>query len=237
MLGLVVFNTYISRWLDRYALCIWLVFVVNTFLMLAVVLQKLLTRLPWQTNCRFSSYLSLSVVHVSFFERFVISRRDNEHVGARGKCQVVRDGFEMWRQLVRIRRGVAPRIGVGGIWAKPQFTNITYRPGQLNWKFWLDIPQFGSLAIFLILWFYLKSVLAVLWGLKTAVLTIFTALNFEFWKNSTLEDVKSFQKLIIQSCSNGPNGSFLQLQNDQNWYHVKSERLKNPDFSTLCIPN
>ena len=132
MLGLVVFNTYISRWLDRYALCIWLVFVVNTFLMLAVVLQKLLTRLPWQTNCRFSSYLSLSVVHVSFFERFVISRRDNEHVGARGKCQVVRDGFEMWRQLVRIRRGVAPRIGVGGIWAKPQFTNITYRPGQLT---------------------------------------------------------------------------------------------------------
>ena len=214
MLGLVVFNTYISRWLDRYALCIWLVFVVNTFLMLAVVLQKLLTRLPWQTNCRFSSYLSLSVVHVSFFERFVISRRDNEHVGARGKCQVVRDGFEMWRQLVRIRRGVAPRIGVGGIWAKPQFTNITYRPGQLNWKFWLDIPQFGSLAIFLILWFYLKSVLAVLWRLKTAVLTIFTALNFEFWKNSTLEDVKSFQKSIIQSCSNGSFCSFKKTKID-----------------------
>ena len=129
MLGLTSSIQHISRWLHRYALCIWLVFVVNTFLML-VVLQKLLTRLPWQTNCRFSSYLSLSVVHVSFFERFVISRRDNEHVGARGKCQVVRDGFEMWRQLVRMHRGVAPRIGVGGIWAKPQFTKITYIHGQ-----------------------------------------------------------------------------------------------------------
>ena len=30
---------------------------------------------------------------------------------------------------------------------------------------------------------------------------------------------------------------FLRLQNRQNWFHVKSKWQKNPEFSTLCIPN
>ena len=33
------------------------------------------------------------------------------------------------------------------------------------------------------------------------------ALNFDFWKNFTLENVKSSQKFKIQSCSNEKNGS------------------------------
>ena len=33
----------------------------------------------------------------------------------------------------------------------------------------------------------------------------------------------------IQSCSNGQNGSFWVLQNDQNWFHVISEGHKNPN--------
>ena len=30
---------------------------------------------------------------------------------------------------------------------------------------------------------------------------------------------------------------FLGLYNDLNWFHVKSEWQKNPEISTLCIPN
>ena len=30
---------------------------------------------------------------------------------------------------------------------------------------------------------------------------------------------------------------FLELQNDKNWFHVKSGWQKNPENSTFCIPN
>ena len=42
--------------------------------------------------------------------------------------------------------------------------------------------QCGNLAIFLSLWFYLKSILAYFRGSKIAILTILEALNFEFWE-------------------------------------------------------
>ena len=31
--------------------------------------------------------------------------------------------------------------------------------------------------------------------------------------------------------------AFLELQNDQIWFYVKSERQKNPEISTTCITN
>ena len=54
----------------------------------------------------------------------------------------------------------------------------------------------------------MNSILADIIGLRTAVLTISEALNFDFWKHFSLENVKNIQKVKIQSCSNGQNGSF-----------------------------
>ena len=74
---------------------------------------------------------------------------------------------------------------------KNQIKNF-YRPGQLNWKFWLwmEIPQCGNLAIFLGLWFHVKTILADFRRSIIAVLTILEALNFDSWKNFTLDNVK-----------------------------------------------
>ena len=52
------------------------------------------------------------------------------------------------------------------------------------------------LAIFLPLWFYVKSILAHFRRSKTAVWTILKTLNSNFWKNYTLENVKSSPKFI-----------------------------------------
>ena len=51
----------------------------------------------------------------------------------------------------------------------------------------LGIPQCGNLAIFLRLWFYVKSILADFRRSITTVLTILQALNFDFLENFTLE--------------------------------------------------
>ena len=88
---------------------------------------------------------------------------------------------------------------------------IVYRLGQPKWDFWLWIfhrTHCRNLAIFLSVWFYVKSILADFRRSKTAVLTILEAMNFEFWQFFTLENVKSVQKSKIQTCSNGQNGSF-----------------------------
>ena len=66
--------------------------------------------------------------------------------------------------------------------------------------FYLDTELYGNFRIFLSLWFYVKSILADFRRSKTAILTILEALNFDFWKNLTLEKVKDSQKFNIQSC-------------------------------------
>ena len=63
-------------------------------------------------------------------------------------------------------------------------------------------------AMILPFWFYVKSILADFRRSKTDILTILEALNFDFWKSYTLENVKNSQKFKIQSCSNDQNGSF-----------------------------
>ena len=50
--------------------------------------------------------------------------------------------------------------------------------------------QFENFRIFLPLWFYVKLVLADFRRSETAVLTIWTTLNFYFLKNFTLENVR-----------------------------------------------
>ena len=71
----------------------------------------------------------------------------------------------------------------------------------------IDTLQCGNLAIFFGILIYVKSILTDFRS-KTVGLTILKALNFEFWKNFMLENVKSFQNFKIQSCSDGQNGSF-----------------------------
>ena len=45
----------------------------------------------------------------------------------------------------------------------------------------------------------MKSILAEFGGPKTAVLTILETLNFDFWKNYTLENVKISQKFKFRA--------------------------------------
>ena len=96
----------------------------------------------------------------------------------------------------------------------PQWLSLfhtSYRPGQHNWEF--QLWKFHSLALFLPLWFYVKSILADFRWSKAVALTIMKALNFEFsMKNLTLESIENSQKFKIQSCSNGQNGSFWDFK-------------------------
>ena len=82
-----------------------------------------------------------------------------------------------------------------------------YRPGHPNWEFWL-----WNLAIFMLIWFYVKSNLADFRGSKPVKSTILEALNFDFFGNFTLENVKNIQKFKIQSCSYGQIVSFLSFK-------------------------
>ena len=84
------------------------------------------------------------------------------------------------------------------------------------------ISQCGNLAIFLPLWFYVKSILADFQTSETVISTISGALNLIFGKNCSLEHVKM---------------AVLGLQYDHNWFHVKSEWQNSHEMSTLYIPN
>jgi len=53
-----------------------------------------------------------------------------------------------------------------------------------------------------------KSILANLGRSKKAIKTIWEALKFNVCENFTLRNVKKYQKIKIQSCSNGLNDSF-----------------------------
>jgi len=67
-----------------------------------------------------------------------------------------------------------------------------------------------------------KSILADYRRSETAVLTILEALNFDFWKNYTLNNAKNSQKFKIQWSKR----QFFGLQNDQTWFTLKSECYK-----------
>ena len=55
----------------------------------------------------------------------------------------------------------------------------------------------------------MTSILVEFIGPKTVIITIILeVLNFDFFGNFTLENVKNIQNLKIQSCSYGQNGSF-----------------------------
>ena len=91
---------------------------------------------------------------------------------------------------------------------------------------------------FLPLWFYMKSILAELRGSKTIILTILVALNFDILGISCLKKSKISKSSKCRAAQIVTmQWQFLGLQNDQTWFHVKSEWQKNLVISTLCIPN
>ena len=55
--------------------------------------------------------------------------------------------------------------------------------------------------------------------------------KFHTWKCQKLPIMQN-EELLKRS-----KLQFLVLQNYQNWFHVKSGWHKNPEISTLCIPN
>ena len=89
---------------------------------------------------------------------------------------------------------------------------ILYRPGYLNWDFWIWI--FHSEELYRHSDHkYVESISADYRRSKTAILTILQAVNFEYiWITFTLENVKNSQKFKIQSCSNDKNGSLWVFQ-------------------------
>ena len=97
-----------------------------------------------------------------------------------------------------------------------------YRPGQPNWEFCRWIFHFSSFPSTLILrefnfdWFQkVKNR-----RFNNFERSEFWFLEFYAWNVKMLLDFKI--QVIKRS-----NGSFLALQNDQNWFHVKSEKSRS----------
>ena len=60
---------------------------------------------------------------------------------------------------------------------------------ELPTQIFLNTDLGSLIGIFLQLHFYVKSILTDFRRSKSAILTILEALNFDFWKNFTLENV------------------------------------------------
>ena len=116
-------------------------------------------------------------------------------------------------------------------------SHFSYRPGQPNWDFLtVGIPRCGNWGITLPLWFYVKSILADLRRSKTAVLTILEALNFDFWKKISHFKSQNFPTFQNSELLKWSKLQILGLQNNQNWFHVKSKWQKNPANFQLGCP-
>ena len=96
--------------------------------------------------------------------------------------------------------------------------------------------QCADSAIFLPLWFYLKSILTDLKWSKTAILIISGTKNFDFWEFLTLK-CQEFSKVKFSNLLKWSKFQFFRLQNDKNWFHVKCEWQWNPVILILYIGN
>ena len=96
---------------------------------------------------------------------------------------------------------------------------------------WID--KVWKFSTFLPLWFFVKSFWAGYRRSKPAISTIFESLNLDFWEFHTLEyqKIKQNSKIIAAKMV---MGSFWSSEISQNWFHIKSEWQKNPQFSTVC---
>ena len=103
-------------------------------------------------------------------------------------------------------------------------SRLYYRPGQDNWEFWLWKFSNFSAVLILHLFCWIQRV-------KTVISTILEATNIDFLGISLLKISKNSKFRAAQTVIM----TVLELLNDQNWFHIKSEWQKNPEISTLCI--
>ena len=97
-----------------------------------------------------------------------------------------------------------------------------YSPGQPNWEYamWKFQDISATQILFEIISGHFEAT-------KTAILTIWAALNFKslgFFDVFKREIFRKIKIQILQYCS---NGSFWPSEISQNWFHEKSEKQEN----------
>ena len=100
------------------------------------------------------------------------------------------------------------------------------RPEEPNWEFWLwifhsvEILQFSCHSYFTWNQFWLIS------EGQNYHFDNFGGFEYWFFGKFTLENVRNIQKTENTELLKGSKVQFLGLQNNQNWFHVKSEWKK-----------
>ena len=120
----------------------------------------------------------------------------------------------------------------------PIFQIKTTDLGSLIARHNLEISGFFCLSDFTQNWFW------SFWSQKTAILTIWADLDFEFLNISDIFKSEVFLKIKIENLQNCWNGSFSPSDISKNWFHVKLPKIgrKIAKFSlcqksTVKIPN
>ena len=93
--------------------------------------------------------------------------------------------------------------------------------------------DWGNFRIFLPFRIYVKSILVSLKPSKTAILTIWETVNFEFLRSFDIFKCGILPKIKIQSLQNCWNSIFWPSEITWNWFHIKSEWQENCYILTL----
>ena len=109
-----------------------------------------------------------------------------------------------------------------------------YRPGQPNWEFLtLASQQFGKSAICLLLWFLREINLGWFQSLKNWHLQFWRLWILIFRKISHLEMSKVLKNSKFRAALTVKKCQCLGLQNDLNWFHIKTEWQKNSESTYI----
>ena len=100
-----------------------------------------------------------------------------------------------------------------------------YRPGQPNWED--TMLKFINFPVTQIL---RKIYVGHFEAPKTAIITIWAALNYEFLGTFDIFQYESYSKIKIQSLQNDYNDTFWLSKFSQNWFHVKKGFKKIAKF-------
>ena len=132
--------------------------------------------------------------------------------------------------IIHLAKIPKPIVKIGLFFMFEEFANTDL--GSLIGYFDWDIPnvwKFSNFPAILVLCEYNSG-----WFLsKIAFITILKALIETFRKISNVKLPKIQNSELLK----WSKWQLLGFQKDQNWFEVKSERQKNPEISTLCIPN
>ena len=99
---------------------------------------------------------------------------------------------------------------------KVVFTKFLLKNGEREIPYSLCVyAHYGNFRNSLSFTFHVKSILAAFKRSKTAVLTILEALNFDFWKNFTLENVTNSQNIHNSEQLKSSKSQLLSLWSSQ----------------------